>query len=1126
MKRVYERETKNAQERAVTEKVLELDVVAGAQKPPADAILNQSLYYQANMQEFEPVASVALLRDEWLATPVKEGDIVHLYGAWEMKPYRGDEAQPAPEPSDDDDLWDGLDDHLFDAVLGSIPTMTLASFLPVDAPASQHLLVLHPDTIISASNLASVASCMRRPMLQERIKTASDTTFSAVFGNMVHGLLQACLVGSDGEKDGDADLAEAMATVETDPLPAPATWTRLGNFSRPFITAEIERQLVQNRAALSIVGAETERTRTSLAEVVPSLVSFGERYLAPKDGSEHAEDVEDRRAEHEVRICLTRILGTEDDVVSPLFGLKGRVDVCVEAHIYERGRINVAVLPLEIKTGRVLSSTEHAAQTSLYTLLLSDRYGVEIESGLLLYTQSSAMSRVHRALREVRSLLLARNEMATYKSRLPTIVVADDASDDEFGFDDAALAQLDDPSLLPPTIDSAYKCARCYARDACMLYRAAVEHVRDPDSAIAELYTQHTEHLSGTDRTFFQHWDALLSHEEQGLARFRNELWTLPAAERESVGRCVAGLVLEDASKCLFSAPDARMLSASWAVDDLVLLSTHTPHAAFVGRGRVAHVTQSRIALRMENAWRETLVQVKQQSGVRDFTFRLDQDELSTMLSVPRYNIACLFYPDAPPRVTRLAKRVVHLEAPQWAPLSAELQALVRQYTPTCNADQVAAIERALEAQDYALVLGMPGTGKSTTIAALIRILAAAGQTVLLCSYTHSAVDTVLTKLGDGLDVLRVGAPGRVHPCVRHYCLDERLGRTASVEALDTLAAEAQVVAATCLATNEAVFARRTFDVCIVDEASQITVPTCLGPLRYADRFVMIGDHHQLAPLVREEAAAAHGLQTSLFQRLCTAHPAAMVALAQQYRMNDAIMALSNALVYDGRLACGSEAIARSTLALDQRAYDGPAWLVRVLAPDVQVAFVDTDAIGAHESRTDGVMENAAEAMLLAQICTALGRGGLAASDIGVLTPYRHQARLLKTSCAAEVLTVDQSQGRDWPVVLVSLVRSNAQGSAGTLLRDVRRLNVLLTRAKRKLVLVGSARTLSGHDGDGQRPMPRLMRLLRDAEAIYAVPATQHATKTSPSKQRAVKTQRVARVAAEALYEHGLDGYL
>ena len=313
--------------------------------------------------------------------------------------------------------------------------------------------------------------------------------------------------------------------------------------------------------------------------------------------------------------------------------------------------------------------------------------------------------------------------------------------------------------------------------------------------------------------------------------------------------------------------------------------------------------------------------------------------------------------------------------------------------------------------------------------------------------------------------------------------------------------AEAQVVAATCLGTSDAVLARRAFDVCIIDEASQITVPTCLGPLRLADRFVMIGDHHQLTPLVRDTDAAQHGMSVSLFQRLCKAHPSSVAMLCTQYRMNADIMALSNALVYDGRLVCGNESVACAKFTMKRDAC--PSWLWDVLDPARPAVFVDTDAVKAVESRADTLVENRVEAEWIVRMSDVLIQANVAAADIGILTPYRQQAKLLRDRCACEVLTVDQAQGRDWPVVLVSLVRSNKTHTVGELLRDQRRVNVMITRAKTKLVLVGSYSTMI--HGPCTEPMPALLPLLRMIQPKEPADIPVH---VSPGRQRYVKKAR------------------
>ena len=135
-----------------------------------------------------------------------------------------------------------------------------------------------------------------------------------------------------------------------------------------------------------------------------------------------------------------------------------------------------------------------------------------------------------------------------------------------------------------------------------------------------------------------------------------------------------------------------------------------------------------------------------------------------------------------------------------------------------------------------------------------------------------------------------------------------------TVAEVETYYAKAQVVICTSLGINHPVFMRKRFDYCIVDEASQLTLPSCVGPLRLAESFVLVGDHFQLPPLVRSKAALKEGFGESLFKQLAEAHPQAMVQLRSQYRMNEEIMLVANRLVYNNLLQCGSEAVGRQKL--------------------------------------------------------------------------------------------------------------------------------------------------------------------------------------------------------------------
>ena len=450
---------------------------------------------------------------------------------------------------------------------------------------------------------------------------------------------------------------------------------------------------------------------------------------------------------------------------------------------------------------------------------------------------------------------------------------------------------------------------------------------------------------------------------------------------------------------------------------------------------------------------------------------------------------------------------------------------LQHEYEEVLNVDQRAAVDAVLRMRDYACLLGMPGTGKTATLSFVIRCLAALGRSVLVTSHTHNAVDNVLIKcIAAKLDVLRIGRASAVAPSLLPHCLETLVasGSFPSLYHLHARLEHAQVVGVTCLGIRHSLFARRTFDVCIVDEASQIPEPVVLGPMRIARAFILVGDHMQLPPLVISLAARVGGMDTSLFKRLCEAHPASVVKLSRQYRMNEDIQQLPNLLMYNGALSCGSETVAKGVYKLPDIAYAQVverAWLERTIGAEYPVVFLDTDStldsrLAAGETGSGACLEvradggsgivNPTEAAIVAAITVEILRRGGSPSDIGVIAPFRTQLRLIRRTFAAasaaavvegdalasdqladvEVDTVDRFQGRDKRVIVISLVRSNAAGEIGQVLADVRRLNVAVSRAKHKLVLVGSASCLAA----GSTDLAALIGLMHQRDWLVPLP--------------------------------------
>jgi DNA replication ATP-dependent helicase Dna2 len=369
------------------------------------------------------------------------------------------------------------------------------------------------------------------------------------------------------------------------------------------------------------------------------------------------------------------------------------------------------------------------------------------------------------------------------------------------------------------------------------------------------------------------------------------------------------------------------------------------------------------------------------------------------------------------------------------------------------NPAQNEAVRRAVGAEDFALVHGPPGTGKTYTLARMVRALVARGDRVLLSAFTNRAVDNAIEALEEQgfTDVVRVGTESGVREDMQEY----RLQTAGDPGECAGHLRDAGVVAATTASCGSRVMRDQDFDVAVVDEAGQLTEPGTLAATTLADRFVLVGDHHQLPPVVQADDAIAGDercadLGESLFQRLIERYPDAGVMLDQQYRMAQRIQAFASREFYDGQLRPATGEVAAQQVG-DLAGVDADA-----LPHHLQdgVAFVDPD--GATDGNT-----NPTEAATVAEVVEAYLDAGLSLSEVGVIAPYRAQVAEINTHVpeAVAVDTVDRFQGSSKEVIVISFVATGDLDSP--IFEDYRRVNVALTRAKKALVLVGDSDALS-----------------------------------------------------------------
>lgn len=495
----------------------------------------------------------------------------------------------------------------------------------------------------------------------------------------------------------------------------------------------------------------------------------------------------DHRSPDQPRVAVQKLLDVEEHVWSPKYGLKGNIDATLQVAIDDAEGSRVLTVPFELKTGRSAAAMNHRAQTMLYTLLLSDRYDIDIMYGLLHYLEKKERNadkpvmgdtiRVKGVKDELRHMIIQRNEVARYAVHR---------------------------QKQPPLLNDSRVCKNCYSKSACFTYYKALEDGQREDTGVPELFDEITSHMTEPRKKYFQKWEELITKEERSYSKHRKEIWTVTSEERQSRGTCFAGMQLVPGSTTVSqagakinrfqytlvrkpnSSTDINLREAALSEGDPIVISDEKGHYA-LAIGYLTTVTSDSIVVQVDRRLHNSLIKEEgfdsetnqAFSGLKDLTgcskvhnatmeagrtFRVDKDEWANGVATLRNNLVQLFdnsddkrnprRPEILKRLERLRQLVVDYKEPKFStiPTQHSIEA------SHLNEDQRSAIDKVMRAEDYALVLGMPGTGKTTTIAEIIRALVRSGKSILLTAYTHLAVDNILLKLkNDNIKILRVG---------------------------------------------------------------------------------------------------------------------------------------------------------------------------------------------------------------------------------------------------------------------------------------------------------------------------------------------------------------------------------
>jgi len=432
---------------------------------------------------------------------------------------------------------------------------------------------------------------------------------------------------------------------------------------------------------------------------------------------------------------------------------------------------------------------------------------------------------------------------------------------------------------------------------------------------------------------------------------------------------------------------------------------------------------------------------------------------------------------------------------------------------PWLNTSQERAVNDVLRAKDVRVLHGPPGTGKTTTLVEAINETLMRETQVLVCAQSNTAVDWISEKLVDcGIPVLRLGNPTRVNDKMLSFTYERRFSDHPDypklwqvrrdmrelrrrrrekaehfhqkIERLKELAVELEVrinndifgqvrvIASTLVGAANKLLDGKRFGTVFIDEAAQALEAACWIPIRRASRVILAGDHCQLPPTVKSLEALKGGLGKTLMERIVENKPECVSLLQVQYRMNDEIMQFSSDYFYHGQMTSAPEVAHRVI-------HEG----------DAPILWFDTSTINLGEDEQDNFKEqfigetfgrvNKGEANLTLSLLQIyfqrVGKQRILDDriDVGIISPYRAQVQYLKRLIKKRaffkpyrhlisVNTVDGFQGQERDVILISLVRANDKGQIG-FLRDLRRMNVAITRARMKLIILGDATTMTRH---------------------------------------------------------------
>ncbi|XP_049290586.1 DNA replication ATP-dependent helicase/nuclease DNA2 [Anopheles funestus] len=952
---------------------------------------------------------------------------------------------------------------------GIAPGLTISVLATKEHETSEHFVVnsdsgffvMDSDILISGTTVVSSLFCQRRGVLQELFRISELENTQMIIGTLVHCIFQRCLLNKS---------CQSLKEIQT-----------------------IAESVMKSRKIISSLHAAKMSIQEAFCLIEPYLEEIHifikkHLHLLPIDKQLSCENYRDSD-----KISICEINDIEENIWCHQLGIKGRIDATVS--VVRDNATKREIMPLELKTGRATYSFEHLGQLALYEMMM-ELVGHDVTAGLLVYLRDGKCSRVASNRNMKRDLIMLRNEVTRFFS---TWMIPYDIDNTN------CVEAMPLKPTLPAPINNVRACAKCPYSTVCVAlskreHESRTNATKHEFSLIADTAC---EHLRNSDIDYFIRWTGLIYLEikESSQSHSARNIWNLTPKERSENGWCIAGLTL---------------CTPVHAIDDLYFHTFTLNEQPSNGFDPVAEKnkkvaqnidtfqageyvicsTNKRVAVAsghvISHAGNELVVSFERDlsANYSGEQFILDQNVSFKSSGFDLSNLANLLSNDE--AVARYRRIIIDREMPTFSDgiLCKSMIPTAKEILKKLNRHQKQAALKAAATESYCLLKGLPGTGKTQTIVGLIRLLSLLGQSVLLTSNTHSAVDNILKRLlpFQELSFIRLGAMDRIDPSVRSFAESNLAENCTSPEKLAELYGKFQIVAVTCMGTGHPLITQRVFDYCIVDEATQVFQASIIRPLLRCKKFLLVGDPEQLPPVVKSATARSLGAAESLFHRLD--QEGSYCILPTQYRMNRVLTKLANDFTYDGKLVCGNDVVANATLKLPnlqtvRRIYEVERWLMKAISNQMDLSAVIVNTGNTYQLNTSyqklnettsnnryrvtkNFMKctNISEAALVVYICQALLQAGVKRESIGIIAPFRAQVDLIRSkirkldgrymashvqdlqlpsnddmigsekevvenyaSCI-EVNTVDQYQGKDKKIIIFSCTKTTELATA------------------------------------------------------------------------------------------------